>query len=263
MDDVDLEELRMLRARAYGPSADIHHDPAAQQRLNELEAATRMSRPLEVTPTAPVTESTHHPGPPPPLPADVRRPTRLAEPSVTVAGGAAAASHPRVAPRRWFLSRGFAVLWLVSLVAVAAIAAGVAFAATWMAPVTRGTDARQIATLSPDPDFDWNQAFGGSSETMRGGYTFHGLSIVVSDAGFFASGSAASGCLLAYPSANVADDTVSGPVFTGCGAGPFPATVQLTVDNTLPPELHDAVGDDAALQFVLDGDKLGVFLATP
>ena len=32
-------ELRELRARAYGPHADIQRDPAALARLTELEAA--------------------------------------------------------------------------------------------------------------------------------------------------------------------------------------------------------------------------------
>ena len=31
------DELRMLRARAYGPDADIHDDAAALDRLRELE----------------------------------------------------------------------------------------------------------------------------------------------------------------------------------------------------------------------------------
>ena len=38
MDTAALEELRALRARAYGPYADIELDPRAVQRLRELEA---------------------------------------------------------------------------------------------------------------------------------------------------------------------------------------------------------------------------------
>src|SRR5688500_17890356 len=37
MDDHPVDELRMLRERAYGPDADIGLDPAALARLNELE----------------------------------------------------------------------------------------------------------------------------------------------------------------------------------------------------------------------------------
>ena len=35
----DENELRELRARAYGPNADIQSDPVALARLSELEAA--------------------------------------------------------------------------------------------------------------------------------------------------------------------------------------------------------------------------------
>ena len=42
----DENELRELRARAYGPNADIQSDPAALARLSELEAA-HMPKPIE------------------------------------------------------------------------------------------------------------------------------------------------------------------------------------------------------------------------
>ena len=41
MDTATLDELRALRARAYGPSADIDQDPAAVRRLHELEAGRK------------------------------------------------------------------------------------------------------------------------------------------------------------------------------------------------------------------------------
>ena len=54
MDDETLIELRALRARAYGPDADIDADPAARARLAELEssarAATSASEPARPTP---------------------------------------------------------------------------------------------------------------------------------------------------------------------------------------------------------------------
>ncbi|QAY58979.1 hypothetical protein ET475_02525 [Microbacterium protaetiae] len=280
MDDVDLEELRMLRARAYGPSADIRTDPAAQRRLNQLEAAARSAPPAVVSATPLGGAASGRPGPPPPLPPGLSTPTpargtttpaRLAEPTVTVAGGAAAASSgpsarqrrtaPAAgpAPRRWFLSRGFAWLWLASLVAVGAVAAGVAFAAFWVAPVMRHVDAQQIATLSPDPDFPWIDALQSAAGDDSVGFTFHGLSLVQADTNLFGLGSAGSPCLVAYPTASATDDSISGPFFSGCAAGAFPATVQLTADTTMPAELLDAVGEGTALQFVLDGDRVGVF----
>jgi len=278
MDDDDLEELRMLRARAYGPSADIHGDPTALQRLHELEAAARASaaRPDTARPdatrddTAPGTPTAPgllppHPGPPPPLPADLRGApaaprTRLAEPTVTVAGAATAASRPPAAPRRWYLSRGFAVLWLVSLVAVAGVAAGVTFAATWIAPITSHADARQIAALDPDPDFPW-PSFMADSHEDASAFTFHGISIVAMDGNNVGAQSKNATCLLAYVADDVTDDgSLDGNIWSGCGAGGFPPTVQFTVDETTPPELHDAVGDGVSLQFVYDGTHLGVFI---
>ena len=45
MDDQLIDELRMLRTRAYGPEPDIHHDPSALARLQDLE---RLARRLEI-----------------------------------------------------------------------------------------------------------------------------------------------------------------------------------------------------------------------
>ena len=93
----------------------------------------------------------------------------MTEPTVTVAGAseaATAAPDSATAPRRWLLSPGFALLWLLSLVAVAAVAAGVTFAATWIPQIAQHGDARQIATLSPDPAFDWPKALGDRSPDM-------------------------------------------------------------------------------------------------
>lgn len=281
MDDDDLAELRMLRARAYGPSADIHGDVAALQRLSELEAVAHApasgnepasaGRPGPASPTAPAGHSDRpapfeqatgpsHPGPPPPLPPDLR-PALLSEPVVTLAGEEAAASftRPRVAPRRWQLSRGFAVLWLVSLVAVAAVAAGAAFAATWIAPVSRaaGAGAHQIATLDPDPDFAWPA--GVTDPGDAAGFVFHGVSILSGGAAFFGIPDGDT-CLFAYTTDALGDDgSVRGPTHRGCSAGAFPAAVQFRVDETMPDELRGVVGDGTALQFVFDGGRLGVF----
>ncbi|WEG08090.1 hypothetical protein PU630_12685 [Microbacterium horticulturae] len=270
MDDDDLEELRMLRARAYGPSADIHDDASALQRLHDLEATARESTtgtntPRESTSGQSAAPIPPHPGPPPPLPADLRRVpsaprARLTEPAVTIAGAPAAASRPRVAPRRWYLSRGFAVLWVVSLVAVASVAAGMTFAAAWIMPISRQGNAQQIAVLRPDPDFVWAPMF--ESHDGASGFTFHGISIIGGGGDLFSSGPDAAPCVLAYVAGNVDDQTgIDGPAWSACGAGTFPPTVQFAVDETLPQELRDTVGDDVAVQFVLDGERLAVFTA--
>ncbi len=276
MDDADLDELRMLRARAYGPTGDIADDPRALRRLRELEAAARETardarRAADTTsPVGGATAASEatvrddaplapHPGPPPPLPAGVPG-VRLPAPTVIAVGGTVAASPTppaRFAPRRWFLSRGLAVLWVVSLIAVAALAAGMAFAAEWIAPIARHGEVRQIATLSPDPDFSWPEEFGALDTVM--GFTFHGLTIGTTKTSLFTGTQTRSPCLIAF-AAPVPGDTESlGRPFGGCGAGAFPATVQLVVDDTMPQDLRDVVPDGTALQFVLDGDRIGVF----
>ena len=52
MDDASAAELRKLRARAYGPDADLLEDPAASSRLMELEAQLRAEREAERPPVA-------------------------------------------------------------------------------------------------------------------------------------------------------------------------------------------------------------------
>lgn len=56
MDSAALDELRALRARAYGPHADIELDAAAVQRLRELEAQSSGS--TTRSPVAAATEVT-------------------------------------------------------------------------------------------------------------------------------------------------------------------------------------------------------------
>jgi hypothetical protein len=65
MDAATRDELRVLRARAYGPSADIDQEPSAIQRLRELESrtSTLASRPPdERGPTDNATDPDSAPG---------------------------------------------------------------------------------------------------------------------------------------------------------------------------------------------------------
>jgi hypothetical protein len=251
MDDAGRDELRMLRARAYGPSADIEDDGAALRRLRELEARERSARTVvsaagadhaELPPRPPV--------PPPPAP-------RL--PPVLPAGPTNAGPVvPRTPRRRWLLSRGLAVLWVVSLVAVAAIAAGTAWASSWVARVVVHTDARQIATLDPDGDVKFPEGMFGDGRPDVIGYEFRGLTIMRAPRGLQPGGDAP--CLIAVASAGIEETGgIDGPLFSGCGAGGFPATVQFLVVPESPAELRSTLPVGSAIQFVLDGDRVGVF----
>ncbi|WP_417561651.1 hypothetical protein [Microbacterium sp.] len=267
MDSADLEELRALRVRAYGPAPDIADDPVAVKRLAELEAASRTPAPSAPSPprsapplpapslpeqavperAAPAATSIAPPGPPPPLPAPAVIVTDSAPPPV------------RPAARRWYLSRGFAVLWAASLVAVAAIVAVVTFAMTWVTPIALHANAGRIATLSPVPDFSWPTGLFGGNPPTGNGYEFHGLTVMSTKGLGF--GTSDADCLIATDTSGIQSDPegVSGPIWYGCGAGDFPATVQLSVDDQSPKELRDVVPEGRAVQFVLDGDQLVVF----
>ena len=53
--------------------------------------------------------------------------------------------------------------------------------------------------------------------------------------------------------------STSGPFYSGCRVGNFPATITIAIDSAVPPELRTQF-PDGALQFVKDGDRIGVFL---
>ncbi len=53
---------------------------------------------------------------------------------------------------------------------------------------------------------------------------------------------------------------VEGPIYSGCQVGGFPGTVEIPLTADAPDELREAFPDATALQFVLDGDRVGVFL---
>ena len=68
-------------------------------------------------------------------------------------------------------------------------------------------------------------------------------------------------CMVLIPAAQILPDSSSfqGRMFTGCAAGPFPATIQIIVRGELPPQLLERFPDETALQFVLDGSRIHVY----
>lgn len=284
MDSAVRDELRMLRARAYGPSPDIEGDPTAVHRLHALEAEERAAQAAaDVIPAGPHERPAAAPGTPPaqpplpPLPAMAASrlaAARLTAPVVVAAGappasarvvvaaGAppASAAPVRMPPRRWFLSRGLGMLWVASLVAVAAIAAGTTFAAGWIAPIAVHVESRQIATLTPEPGFTWPDQLFGSAQSGALGFSFRGMTIMRAPRGMVSFGVDAP-CLIAVATARLQEEGagIDGPIYSGCGAGSFPATLQFLIDPSSPAELRSTLPVGSAVQFVLDGDRLGVF----
>lgn len=241
------DELRMLRARAYGPSPDIHTDAVAVARLEELEAAARER---DASPSAHAAADTE---------TDTGTEPVAAPDAALEADAASASLGPAPVPRarpRWT-----AVLWPVSV--VAALSAGAAAASLAMPLVSRdaGSGTSQVASLQPDPGFEWPDGiFGPPTDDAQGFADFLGVTAITSSRGAYQpAGDGA--CLLLIPTEDLANEPETGFtwVYSGCGAGPFPATVALTVDGQMSESLRGRFPVGTAMQFVFDGERVGVF----
>ena len=244
------EELRILRARAYGPDADIHADPQALDRLQELEAAGRESNsmvdalelelelvPVPVLDPLPV-EPTHV------IEQDLDRRellrTRLARFMESVV-----AYLGSVRRSTWLAVIG--VLVIASVLATALVL----FQRVQADPLQAG--ATQVARLSVDPGFEIPDVFGvqaGEKQQGQAFKEFHGLRMVVNPNGFSGFESA-DDCILIY--APTARGGFSDNFFSGCAANEFPAMAQFRADlDGLPAELRESFPDSIGPQFVYD-----------
>jgi hypothetical protein len=267
MDDQLIDELRMLRSRAYGPAPDIHDDPSALHRLQELERLARgpaieQLPPQPPLPAAPLPMATPLPDLPeasaeaaPPVPA---------EPVID-----AADENPIEEParRRKWTKKRLAIAWLASLgVAILVTATVTGFVSRRIQ-----ADPREVAVLGVDAFAEWPGIFGSYTEegerepgVPEGGMAFqafHGLSPFRMQNGMFAYGVGQT-CLMIVETSMITDESNSfgGAIYNGCAAGEFPATVEILIDDenlqNLPDELLDAFPEGTALQFVLDGDEV-------
>lgn len=267
MDAAIAEELELLRARAYGPDADIHTDQVAQRRLRELEG---LSRAREATtpheaPDSDTTVTVEHTGSA--VGVDRRAaegPTAVAAPDTVDADAEPPAQHlsPTAAPPRRRLSLRLRLLWAASIVATAAIAAAVTYGLAAMTPVSSSSGAPQIATLRPDELVEIPSGWYGAGPSSRA-WSFHGLTLFEVSSGMFGAGE----CVAVVATEEIPDKdqdfsggwSISGMATTACRIGAFPATIELPVNSSTPEELRAAF-PDSFLQFVLRGDRIGVFL---
>ncbi len=229
------DELRALRERAYGPHADISLDSVALKRLRELEGGGREQK-------SPTVEGS---------------PELSPEPVAFVKDG----SEPSTRDRFQSLSRvrRSTVLLFVGLAFVGMIIAvsPALIDRIHTDPLQVGAD--QVARLSVEPGYRVPSFFNGAptsnNSIPQGFQAFHGLRVVKSDFGIFASGPDDS-CLTIYVDADITDpgtNSLSGPSFFGCSAAGFPATVQFVVTAYgLPEELTSAFPGSRALHFVYD-----------
>lgn len=253
MDRDALTELRTLQERAYGPDGDIHVDPDALRRLEELQAGGA-GGPTDAASTDEALDSS---------------PAQPDDAAADSAGGEdSAASDPEPAPpaptaltRR--LRRWMPWLWVASLIVVAAIASLWTFTSTIavFAPIRLTAEgARQVAVLQVDPGFVAPGFFASSAFDLVGFEEFHGMTVVTT-AGEWPPGSNDEKCLWIARTDTMSpgSDSVTGPLYNDCGAGDFPTSVELTVTTELPEELRELYPEGTALQFVLDGSRVGVF----
>jgi len=283
--DADSErELRELRARAYGPRADIATDPIALRRLEQLEASRAAipdsgvvsvdARSASVIADGRVEDRAgdelldrlgddslwdHDPDA-----ADAA--SAAAAGAADAAAGPGSAEHGAGRPAR--LGRKHTVLWVSSVVASAAVAALVTFAVISMQTVSTSSGAPQVDTLRLTPEGaippSW---FGAGSDVASA--EFAGLTIFETPGWTSESGDRVSDnrCLSVARTSDLpeegedeGDSYVGGPIYGTCGVASFPTALAMPFSDELPDELMERYPSGVAIQFVLDGDRVGVFV---
>lgn len=247
------DELAVLRARAYGPDADIAEDPEALARLRELEDG-------HIGPAAPPTSPEHASSDrEPPPDADVPRPEGTTEhddphelgPGVRAVPEEEPSTeegHPRTRRRR------VALMWTASVIVAAMVSAAVAVFATRQFQ----DDTGGVATLGADTEFVWPRAFGGPERAGDAYEVFHGIRPLTTDD---ARRTGASDECLFLLSDDLIDDSdyYSGSIWgSGCGAGAFPAVVAMKVTAGMPEELRARFPIGTSLQFTLVDGEISV-----
>ena len=271
-DRVD-DELRALRERAYGPGADIHDDPVALARLDELERSVSAERPRAVG----TSHDQTHPGEddartaadgafddgragPSDDPVDPRddavrssgEPAPPTDPSPTDPSPTEPATG-RPASR---LSRRTKGIWAASVV-VALIAGAALTMAT-----TAAADGRVAVLAEADPD-EWPvDFFGEPQEGSRVFEEFLGLRVLMVPNAW---GSTRYGINCVFVT-KVGDSEAGSPgdlITTGCGEGRYPPSAAFPVTDASPDALRERFPIGTSLRVVLQGSQVEVFARTP
>ncbi|MFK0402723.1 hypothetical protein ACIQTT_10365 [Microbacterium sp. NPDC090225] len=249
----DDDELRALRARAYGRDADIDGDPAALARLRALEAdavpvGVMPQRAVEPSPVAEVAV-VPPPAAPPAAPEDIDAPPRADDAS-------AEPEHPSPSRLRTLFTPRPSAPWLWLGAACIALAA---FGSAAIAVAVRSADPRLVAEIAVDPDASWPESFGETGPDFALFEEFAGLTIVRGLEWLPTDESDAS-CIVAIDTTELLNDS-GGFQIAGwaCEAGSFPATLRFEVSPSQPQELRDRFGDGTGLELIMRGDRIEVF----
>lgn len=272
MDAAADDELRELRARAYGRHADIAEDPAAVRRLQALESARSAADVGSARSYAAAEAAAPGVDPSPAPPSSVSQDVAVPQVPEQASWDEVAASDADTGadPRSDLASRRRTIWWAASVVASAALAAVVTFTLASIPPVSSSSGAPQIETLRLAGASDripegWFGAEGDSKAADFLGYT------VFTIPGWYVMRDAEAAdpqCIAVLRTDEIPPPedfdpngwSFGGDVFTGCGVETFPATVEVPIRGGAPKALTDRYPSGVALQFVLDGDRVGVFL---
>ncbi len=233
----DDDELRMLRARAYGPAADIHLDDTALRRLHELEAAAASPSSAGSTPTPDAPRLS--------TPEPAGAPASASEDGVEPAAPAPPPSRSRVGRRATAAVAG------IALIAGAGIGAAVTAA---LSPPHPSPDTELVATVAVDPDFSWPSFFPEPGSLRAIGFAdLDGITVVAIPP---SSAAARGWCIFTYETARVdtSSDRYEGETEQACEGRPFPASVVIDLDRA-PRSLREAFPDRGALRLVLDAEQ--------
>lgn len=270
------DELRLLRARAYGPEADIEHDPEALARLRELEGQG-----LSLDPAKGAQQDA--------LPNDER--SRITDDLAGV--GTATGPETVTGPERADFNEQDAVepqnigvvrdpsrsgagrrrrrraMWITSLLGAAAAGAVIAYSLTSISPVSASSGAPQIASLAPTDAVPVPEGWLGATEDSLV-YEFYGFVLFTTENWYESPGDDSTGaaCIAvversAVPSAeefNPNSYSFEGEHYSDCSFGSFPVTVEAPIVEGTPFELRTRCPEARAIQFVLEGYDVGVFL---
>lgn len=290
------DELRALRERAYGPSADIHDDPIAIARLRALEAAADRdavprrepdpavehdpaiepdSRPAIEPDSGP--ETVQESGTDHDHASTPRAETRVAARATAAdAEGEASGAPPsdETAPpgddfaQQRQLTRGRGRLprrigWLWAASAAFALVVGVVVgvtAATWAGEKT--------AVLAEADISDWpSLSFGEAEEGSRIFEDYLGMTPVIVPNALGSDNQERVPCMfvviLSDYDGGDPPGTAATTVTAGCAAGAFPPVASFTVTDASPAALREQLPVGTSVRFAIDGDEAHVTVRRP
>ena len=282
------EELRLLRARAYGPDADILDDPEAMRRLRELEEQARLAGEASdpagdgavgdgpaASGVAAVSHVAFDPAASGAAASDPAA-SALRGPEDAVHGGvgearstraddadteasrtqdgvspadAAQGPAPTPAPARGPWWLRTRVLWIASVVLAAVVASAVTLAASTLST-------GRVAVLAVDPDAEPPDGFFDQAGEGVVFEEFFGLTAVLAQQ-VWTRGEVLD-CVFVRSAAGDAQMATG-----GCAGGGFPPTAAMVVTPSFPRELRERFPDGTALQFVVEGSEVHVYAKEP